>query len=223
MTLTSIVCASSAPVGRGQRADRAEQPGVVHPQVDAPEPVDHGVGEARHGVAVGDVDGGAAPAARRSRRGRRAPSAACGRPAWAGGVRTGRDACPTRRSGPPARRRAPGWRRSRRATRTGRRAGSCAAAHRLGRRRTACAARTSASNGRWSQLLGVPLHGEDEASAGELDRLDDAVGRRGVTGPGRVRAPRSPGGASTGPTGRAPKTSAGGSPGTVSTSTSPNT
>jgi hypothetical protein len=45
-------------IGVGQGSHGTEKAGVVHPEVDAAEPSDHGGGEALERSAVGDIDGG---------------------------------------------------------------------------------------------------------------------------------------------------------------------
>ncbi len=102
------------PVRQRQRRDGPEQTGVVHPQVDAPEPVDNGIRKTGQRRPVGDVD-------RRQQRRRRtrrcaplAPWAWCGRRVAVGGVHTVRDACPTQQNAPPIPPPVPGSPRSRR-------------------------------------------------------------------------------------------------------------
>ena len=80
-TLTSTLAARAA--GLPERPDRVQDPGVVHPQVDAAQAVDDGGREPVDGAGVGDVDGGGdrlgarrRPGSARAARPRRRPAAA---------------------------------------------------------------------------------------------------------------------------------------------------
>jgi hypothetical protein len=71
-------------------------------------------------------------------------------------------------------------------------------------------------------LLGVPLHAEDEAGGRQLDRLDDTVVGAPPWGPARAQV-RIAWWCEHSTVVVSPKTVGGAEPGTVSTSTSPNT